>query len=363
MPEQILNTTSHISSVLLLLYGLILWRWNSSNDFSQKVLGIFLVARSLFASLPILNSYGLSFISHDMLQQTVLTSGLVAVIMYYIYPIAIISPTRIKPKQLFLLFFPLIPVVFTMFAIQEWGTGFRTIHSFAELLTHIGEFNVWFRLLVFLSAFIYTGYMVLYLCNAIRSGKYETKNNILRFYAGFVTGIALLYVMITFFSTFAGIVVQHLYIITGWTLLFSKVMRAQIHERNIINTTKHKPVVTHTNESPAEKPNASMAYRIVQLTEEQKPYLDKELTLKVFTQMLNTNRTTVVAHLHRLGYENFTDYLAANRIKEFKQLAQNAPESKIEELCLHAGFGSKNSFFRVFKKHEGTTPGEYIRNL
>lgn len=68
------------------------------------------------------------------------------------------------------------------------------------------------------------------------------------------------------------------------------------------------------------------------------------------------------AYLSRLFKEeigiNFHDYLSNVRIAESKKLLLNT-ETNVNEIASRAGFNSRNTFFRMFKKHEGISPSKF----
>ena len=62
---------------------------------------------------------------------------------------------------------------------------------------------------------------------------------------------------------------------------------------------------------------------------------------------------------------SFTDYLHLKKVEEFKNLVQEDKEDaySLEGIAQLAGFKSKATFYRVFKKTEGITPAAYKANL
>ena len=64
-------------------------------------------------------------------------------------------------------------------------------------------------------------------------------------------------------------------------------------------------------------------------------------------------------------HQSFYDYVNLHRIAEFKRLAAgpDADRYTLAALSSRAGFSSRTSFFRHFKKVEGITPAEYVERL
>lgn len=61
--------------------------------------------------------------------------------------------------------------------------------------------------------------------------------------------------------------------------------------------------------------------------------------------------------------ENFKDYLSRYRIKKAKEILENDPTIKNSELAKMIGCNTVATLFRLFNKYEGTSPGQYIKNL
>ena len=59
--------------------------------------------------------------------------------------------------------------------------------------------------------------------------------------------------------------------------------------------------------------------------------------------------------------ESILYYINYRRVQEAKQLMkQNKGDILMNDLYTRVGFGSINTFIRVFKKYEGITPGSYV---
>jgi len=59
---------------------------------------------------------------------------------------------------------------------------------------------------------------------------------------------------------------------------------------------------------------------------------------------------------------SFKDYLSQYRIKKAKEILSKNPDITVNELAGIVGCNNVNTFIRMFKKYEGITPGEYIKN-
>lgn len=102
-----------------------------------------------------------------------------------------------------------------------------------------------------------------------------------------------------------------------------------------------------------------------QLMEEQAYYQNPKLSLYQLAQYAGTNTSVLSRIINEEGKMNFNDFVNAYRIKAVKQALQTKRDTvmTLEGLALEAGFNSKSTFLRAFKKSEGMTPSQYKRSL
>ena len=58
--------------------------------------------------------------------------------------------------------------------------------------------------------------------------------------------------------------------------------------------------------------------------------------------------------------DNFKNYLSIYRIEKAKELMQENEGLRIKDLAELVGYNSSNTFIRIFRKYEGTSPGKYF---
>ena len=69
-----------------------------------------------------------------------------------------------------------------------------------------------------------------------------------------------------------------------------------------------------------------------------------------------------VRHLHVLFEAaplSFAQTVTARRIERSRQLLREAPAMAISEIAVASGFGSIATYYRVFRAHQGITPGDF----
>lgn len=97
----------------------------------------------------------------------------------------------------------------------------------------------------------------------------------------------------------------------------------------------------------------------------EKPYQNFEFTLVEMAKSLQTNTTTLSKNINKGFQKNFNDFVNEYRIMEvIQQFESKAHISKtIIAVAYDAGFNSKATFNRAFKKQTGLTPKEFLNNL
>ena len=101
---------------------------------------------------------------------------------------------------------------------------------------------------------------------------------------------------------------------------------------------------------------------LIKLIEEEKLYLNSELKYSEVASRLGISARYLTEVLNREIGKGFNDFINEYRVNEVKRRISN---NEIENLTLFAialesGFNSKSSFNRIFKKHTGYTPSEFI---
>lgn len=102
--------------------------------------------------------------------------------------------------------------------------------------------------------------------------------------------------------------------------------------------------------------------RLDQLMIEKKPYLNNKLLKAELAEMLGTSNPELARLLNENIGMNFFEYVNYFRIKEFVALAktEKAKQLTFFGLAQEAGFNSKTTFNKSFKKLMGVSPTEYF---
>jgi AraC-like DNA-binding protein len=100
-----------------------------------------------------------------------------------------------------------------------------------------------------------------------------------------------------------------------------------------------------------------------EIISQQRPYLDPELTLAQLARLNNTNTATLSKAINSKLGQNFNDYINGLRIAEFQNSLRRGEHKKhtLMALAFDAGFNSKATFNRAFRKATGKNPSEWLK--
>lgn len=105
--------------------------------------------------------------------------------------------------------------------------------------------------------------------------------------------------------------------------------------------------------------------KIRQYFEQEKPYLNKNLSLNQASFELGLPVREVSYIINNYYNNRFTDFVNGYRINYIIEQISSAylDQYTIESLALEAGFISKSGFYKSFKKLYNTTPSEYFESI
>lgn len=128
--------------------------------------------------------------------------------------------------------------------------------------------------------------------------------------------------------------------------------------------TKEKTITRiDVTSSPIESLESSnpTVQNLLKLMDHDKLYLEPELNIADVANKLNIHGHQLSKILNTQLQKNFFEFVNDYRIEEFKNLVSN-PKNKhisILGLAMDAGFNSKATFNRIFKKSTGITPSKF----
>ncbi len=99
--------------------------------------------------------------------------------------------------------------------------------------------------------------------------------------------------------------------------------------------------------------------------ENEKPYLDFELTLQKLSSQLEIPERELSILINQYLGKHFFDFINEYRIDEAKNILENPnnQELTVLEILYQVGFNSKSSFYTAFKKVTNLTPTEFRKSV
>jgi AraC-like DNA-binding protein len=171
-----------------------------------------------------------------------------------------------------------------------------------------------------------------------------------------------------------------LYLLLGYKGLFqSRILMPdfllhQIEGQNEVPAPVEKPLedqeihlksAARQLDSFSDQEIAALKQRLTHLLDNEKVYLNEELSLTELSDKLGVSNKKLSEllnqHLHTSFYTLINDY----RINEVKRRldAGDAEKYTVVSIAYDSGFQSKASFYRIFKQKEGISPSDYRKKV
>ena len=90
-----------------------------------------------------------------------------------------------------------------------------------------------------------------------------------------------------------------------------------------------------------------------------KLYRNPNFTAQQLSEQININTRYIAAVVQLNMNSNFCDLLNSFRLADAERMLRTKSEYSAEEIGLMSGFGSRQSFYRVFLKKHGITPRQF----
>ncbi|MAT53663.1 MAG: adenylate/guanylate cyclase domain-containing protein [Saprospirales bacterium] len=139
--------------------------------------------------------------------------------------------------------------------------------------------------------------------------------------------------------------------------LMSQIFRTETPQ-NVTRRKYQQPLFDHAEL----KEKVSIAKKIM---EEEKPFLNPDLSLRDFSALLNLPVNYTSQLLNEGMDMNFSEFVNTYRLEHFKSLLADGSKAHLTLLALayESGFNSKSVFNTFFKKRMGMTPRAYQKTL
>lgn len=354
--KELIDGLFHFTPCIFLLCGLLLWMRRRPGDRSRLFLAMpFLLAGIMFSVRIFRSEPALPAV----LSAVLLCRGWTSLSLLYLYPIEVINPGWLTFKKGILLFAPCLLIDLALLCLPF---QFRELTSFADIIEHITEFNVWIRLVLLLCIVPYSLMLLKVPYNYKRS---SANYRWIVFYTIGIQGIGFFYV--AYLLTGApSMAFGHMAYCSLFCLIVT--YRELFVRINVPVVPKETPVELDVPPATADdgtKKNGEnpLWIELDRLMEREQPWRNPDLTLEGLAGQIGSNRTTLSQLIRQHGYEDYKHYINCRRIAEFLKIANARRQIKIQDTFFNVGFRSKMTALRYFRQYTGTTPSEYLHNL
>ena len=331
--------------------GSLLWRRRlETGDKSRHIQAILSWVSALFATIFIFRTWNETTApDSSFFEPEHVFIPLLHQMTFFLYPLEVIHPNVSRTRVYVFLFAPLFLL---MFLGMCSGIEYTTLHSYADIWQHIGEFNVWFRLLTLVIMLFYGFALFLVPYNWRESSADRTF--IMKYALGFCL-LGILHFSIQVFHLYWLQLVHQLV----WISFFISVTYYELYER--LNVPL-KPLNAKTGEQAGRMEDKLWEQTLILLNSNGK-WRSPELSLTSLAEQLESNRTYVGEAFKRNTGRTFVDYITRRRINYVVESLKQNPNANIYELFNYVGYRQRSTAWRNFQKITGFSPTEYVENL
>lgn len=286
--------------------------------------------------------------------------GLLLGPLFYSYILQNTPHTDLKPIHLFGF---CLPAAIALVDIIAYSSGLQT----KQILEHRMVLQLLAPIeLIFVT---FAAYRVQQFLNIIQSKETDVRTNgllWLRWFCYLNAGILLIEIALPQILHLAGAEVyrQRTLIIAMLMLFLLVVAFRVIRQPAIVYSTEEKVLVRTKYGKSGLTPDLSRYYqqKLNKLMEEDRFYLDNELTLAGLGEKVGLNTQNLSQLLNETFSCSYHDYINKFRVEHAKTLLLDT-RFTVQEVGIESGFNTKVAFYNSFKKYEGCTPGTWRKQI
>lgn len=180
---------------------------------------------------------------------------------------------------------------------------------------------------------------------------------------------SVVYIMLTLYVIIAGAIVCEFIIdlnpLTAKAVFAFDILFAVLLFISGFISHSGKFVYVEPNKASDSTPADEWVKKVNDLMENEKPWLDCELTLGGMAEMLGLVEFELTQILNQKMKTNFYSLVNNYRVETVKEKLKD-PENRqftILAAAYESGFNSKSTFYRIFKEHTGQTPKQFMDGL
>ncbi len=180
-------------------------------------------------------------------------------------------------------------------------------------------------------------------------------------YSLFGWGLLNMISLIVYNLNFAHYPISYIFAYGTYLAIMSVVFVRALVQREFLQPDRVQKISKYEKNRIGTKQLENYLNTILNYMDEQRPYLDPEISIKDFSDATGISSHTISQVLNTCLQQNFYDFINSYRIKVSRQLLSQTEkgEKTVTEILFESGFNSKSTFNSAFKKHTGMTPSEY----
>ena len=133
------------------------------------------------------------------------------------------------------------------------------------------------------------------------------------------------------------------------------------HERRIVESLKVSQIEASGDSGKGDYQYREIYERIVAYFENEKPYLNGDLTINDLVKVLYSNKLYISKAISHFTGRNFCQFVNYHRVRYSIEKFRDNPDLKVLELSSLCGFNSIVSYAMAFRLFMGETPSEWCR--
>lgn len=337
-----------MSLVVCLFCGWLMWHHRREvDDRSRTILAVICLACSLLLVKRLVDYMVMPGITpyYHILSPFQLYGGLGVLTTYMLYPIEVLRPRWLRGRRTLLLFTPL--MLACVFPLA--GLRFQTVESFSDIITHLSDFDVLFRLIM--AAAIAVMAMLLLL---IPYNWRETSAD--HRWIQRMTFIAFVTCMLLYGQLFTRQPIFHFLHLVWFCLSIIYFTYFELRERL-------QPVELPNNiggGGQSSVPKGDLWQQISYLMDIKEYWRNPDTSVETISKAIGTNRIYVARIIKDHTGMSFNDYMNSRRVEYMATMLRQNSEINQKTLFFAAGFRSYPTAHRNFTKFKGCSPTDYI---
>ena len=358
--EIILNCSLHFATSAFVISGILLWLRRKSGGKARAYLSAVCLFSGMCFFIRLLGTHTETIAFDSVLPLQNLIGGAVVMIIFYIYPIEVISPGWFTKKRTAMLSLPCLVILAVILFVP---IEYRALSSFAEILQYAGEPNVWFRLLILLTIQLYVFVTTIVPHNWRRS---SVSNLWIRFYTSLIFCMGVLYglFLITGIPEISSLHLLFCFLFSVLITYQELFLRIEVPAAVLsepMTADYSAPVVEIVME---ENPHVHPLWTgLGKLMKEQELWRNPDLTQEHLASLLKTNRTTLSTVIQDNGFSGYKEYVNRIRIDEYLKIVNSEQYVSSQEAFFRVGYRSRMTALHYFQQFLGCNPSEYRNRL